>query len=196
MGWLSKKESIIVALEDLARTKGFYRVTMDELAARAGVSKRTIYRHFRGKDAVIEAVLDRFMARVATEIDACMRAADGPDEIFAGVIAVFYKHGRPVLNPLVLDDLRVRYPGLWEKVDRFRADMIRQTIIKGLVGKYEGRGLRRVNPEILETAFLAAVRAVVNPRFILEHNLTLEATVEELIGIFVHGIAGETPGQS
>lgn len=190
---MRRREAIVTALGELALTRGFYRVTVDELAARAGVSKRTIYRYFRGKEAIVEALLDRFMARVAAGIDESIRSAAGPAEVFTGVIAVFYKHGRPLLSPLVLDDLRRYYPGLWRKVERFRADKIRQTIIGGLVVKYEGRGLRRVNPKILETAFLAAVQAVVNPEFILDHNLTLEEAIEELICLFVYGILEAPP---
>lgn len=189
---MNRKQMLINALEDLARTKGFSRVTMDELAARAGMSKRTVYRYFRGKEAIIEAVLDRFMARVAAGIDESLDSVEGPAEVFAGVIAVLHEHGRPLLNPLVLHDLRRYYPRLWNKVDRFRADKIRQKIVGELVEKYEGRGLRKVNPRVLETAFLAAVQAVVSPEFILDHNLTLEDTVTELISIFVYGIL-DTP---
>nr|MBA3354117.1 helix-turn-helix transcriptional regulator [Blastocatellia bacterium] len=40
---------------------GFRNVTMDDLAAELGVSKKTLYAHFPGKDALLEAVLnDKF----------------------------------------------------------------------------------------------------------------------------------------
>lgn len=191
---LSKKETIITALGELSCTKGFYRVTVDELAARAGVSKRTIYRYFRSKDAIIEALLDRFMHQMAAGIEESISSVELPVQVFSGVIGVLFQQGRYVLNPLVLDDLRRHYPGLWKKVDRFRAGKIRQIIIKGLVEKYKGKGLREIDPRILETAFLAAVQAVVNPEFILDNNLTPEDTAKQLIEIFVYGIFDEGAG--
>lgn len=38
--------------------QGFARVSMDEVGAAAGVTKRTIYNHFESKDALVAAVLD------------------------------------------------------------------------------------------------------------------------------------------
>lgn len=61
------RERIIAAYSELARLQGFHAVTMDELAVRARVSKRTIYRYFRSKVEIIEATLDAFMAEIATE---------------------------------------------------------------------------------------------------------------------------------
>lgn len=38
--------------------RGFARVSMDDIAAAAGVTKRTLYYHFDSKDALVGAVLD------------------------------------------------------------------------------------------------------------------------------------------
>lgn len=193
---MSKRELIISALGELSHAKGFYRVTVDELAARAGVSKRTIYRYFRSKDEIIEALLDRFMHQMAAGIEQAVRTEEKPAGVFSGVIRLVFQHGRYILNPQVLDDLRRHYPGLWKKLDRFRAEKIRQIIIKGLVEKYKGKGLREIDPRILEAAFLAAVQAVVNPEFILDNNLTPEDTARQLIEIFVYGIFEEVPDKA
>jgi AcrR family transcriptional regulator len=40
------------------RRKGFHRVGIDEIAAAAGITKRTLYHHFRSKDTLITAVLE------------------------------------------------------------------------------------------------------------------------------------------
>ncbi|MEW6183172.1 MAG: helix-turn-helix domain-containing protein [Bacillota bacterium] len=51
-------------MKELAGKKGFHAVTTDELAAAAGVSKRTLCRYFAGKDEIIEAVLDDMITGV------------------------------------------------------------------------------------------------------------------------------------
>src|SRR5687768_14836506 len=38
--------------------KGYARVSVDDIAARAGVTKRTLYYHFRSKDDLLAAVLE------------------------------------------------------------------------------------------------------------------------------------------
>jgi len=42
----------------LLRRKGFARVSMDEIADAAAVTKRTLYYHFESKDALLAAVLE------------------------------------------------------------------------------------------------------------------------------------------
>lgn len=43
---------------------GYSALTMDELAAELGMSKKTLYRHFASKDALVEEVLDVFASEV------------------------------------------------------------------------------------------------------------------------------------
>jgi AcrR family transcriptional regulator len=55
---------IVQAAHDRFLEEGFHRMTMDELAAELGMSKRTLYRHFRGKIEVLDAVLDLRLASI------------------------------------------------------------------------------------------------------------------------------------
>jgi len=48
---------ILNAAYGLFWRQGFLRVSMDEIAARAGITKRTLYQHFRSKDALMAATL-------------------------------------------------------------------------------------------------------------------------------------------
>ena len=51
------RQRILEAAYKLFRRKGFTRVGVDEIATAAIVTKRTLYYHFRSKDALLEAVL-------------------------------------------------------------------------------------------------------------------------------------------
>ena len=53
-----KNRAIVVAAQDLFLTKGFEAVSMDEIAERAGVSKRTVYSHFGSKEDMFVALLE------------------------------------------------------------------------------------------------------------------------------------------
>lgn len=57
------RSRILKASESLFRGKGFARTSMDAIAAMARISKRTLYAEFADKRAILEAVLDRFIAR-------------------------------------------------------------------------------------------------------------------------------------
>ncbi len=53
------RTNILSAAYGLFYQEGFSRVSMDEIAAATGVTKRTLYYHFESKDALAGAVLDR-----------------------------------------------------------------------------------------------------------------------------------------
>lgn len=45
---------------------GYSALTMDDLAAELGMSKKTLYRHFPSKDALVEEIFEQFAAQVRT----------------------------------------------------------------------------------------------------------------------------------
>src|SRR5215472_2263493 len=53
------RETIIQAADDLFYGEGIRAASMDAIAERAGVTKRTLYYHFRGKDDLVAAYLVR-----------------------------------------------------------------------------------------------------------------------------------------
>jgi len=53
----SKRELLIQAALELFSKKGFHGVGIDAISERAGVTKKTLYHHFRSKDELILAVL-------------------------------------------------------------------------------------------------------------------------------------------
>ena len=60
-----KRQAIVDAAIAEFREHGFEVANMDRIAGRAQVSKRTVYNHFSGKDALFDAILERLW--VATE---------------------------------------------------------------------------------------------------------------------------------
>jgi AcrR family transcriptional regulator len=51
------RQQILDAAYGLFWRQGFLRVSMDDIAARADITKRTLYQHFRSKDDLIAAAL-------------------------------------------------------------------------------------------------------------------------------------------
>ena len=52
------RERILEGAYKLFRRRGYSRVTMDDIAAEAGLTKRTLYHHFNSKDQLLASVLD------------------------------------------------------------------------------------------------------------------------------------------
>jgi AcrR family transcriptional regulator len=54
------RQHIVDAAYESFWRAGFARTNVDGIAARAGVTKRTLYSHFRSKDDLLAAVLVRY----------------------------------------------------------------------------------------------------------------------------------------
>lgn len=64
-----KKNAILAAAVDEFLEKGFAAASMDSLAKRAEVSKRTVYNHFDSKEVLFEAIVMQLMARQAEMVN-------------------------------------------------------------------------------------------------------------------------------
>lgn len=60
---------ILQAAYDELLAKGYHEVSMDEIAARAGISKGALYLHFAGKEALVVALLEQEIATYLSMIE-------------------------------------------------------------------------------------------------------------------------------
>lgn len=60
---------ILTTAEEVFLEKGYHDTSMDEIAARVGIAKGTIYLHFPGKEELVVAILERDMQSFLQEID-------------------------------------------------------------------------------------------------------------------------------
>lgn len=68
----AKRAAILDAAEDRFLADGYERASMDVIAARAGVSKRTVYDHFGEKSAVYLRVVERVHASLVRTVGAAI----------------------------------------------------------------------------------------------------------------------------
>jgi len=72
-----KRAAILDAAVAEFRADGYEATSMDRIAARAGVSKRTVYNHFPSKETLFTSILEAWMARGEREMELRYRA-DAP----------------------------------------------------------------------------------------------------------------------
>jgi len=70
---------------------GYRKLTTSRVAERAGVSVGTLYQYFPNRQALIRAVLERYLAEMSASIEAESRSLHGLslDEIAAGLVDAF-----------------------------------------------------------------------------------------------------------
>ncbi len=70
---LLTREKILDALLALLKTEEFERISIADIARQGGVAVGSVYSHFKDKDALLPALLERRFDRVVAEIDTAHR---------------------------------------------------------------------------------------------------------------------------
>jgi TetR/AcrR family transcriptional repressor of mexJK operon len=73
---LNKHDAITQAASEMFLAEGFDRVTLDQIAQRAGVSKQTIYSHFADKEALFKAICTELTERLTIPLRKSASEAD------------------------------------------------------------------------------------------------------------------------
>jgi AcrR family transcriptional regulator len=102
-------ERVLDAALELGAASGIRNLTMDAVAARAGVGRMTVYRRFGSRERLIEALSIRETRRCLAELDAAVDPeAEVPDQIGQGFVATL----RIVRNHPLLERLARLEPEL------------------------------------------------------------------------------------
>lgn len=86
----STKDTLMQAAVRLFAAKGIDGTTTREIAAAAGVTEGAIYRHFVGKEALVEEIFHRHYLPFADDLDAAQRVADGTQAKLQAVVRRVY----------------------------------------------------------------------------------------------------------
>ncbi|MEY4628319.1 MAG: hypothetical protein RLZZ595_645 [Bacteroidota bacterium] len=101
---MEPKERIIKEARVLFFRLGIRSVTMDDIAAQVGMSKKTLYQHFADKDELVDNLVDGEVELMQNETMGCIHnSANAIEEIFISM-EMANKHFTK-MNPMVLFDL-------------------------------------------------------------------------------------------
>jgi AcrR family transcriptional regulator len=165
---------------------------MDDLAGELGMSKKTLYAHFSGKSALLEAVFfDKFrnvetdLNRITSECSSDFLAA------LQELLACIQRHMEEIQPPF-LRDIRRDAPEMFKLVESRRRDMIQRHFGK-LIGEGQRRGIIRkdIAAELIMEILLGAVQAVINPTKMEELGLTPKAGFSAIITVVLEGVITE-----
>jgi AcrR family transcriptional regulator len=104
-GRRERADAILDAAADLLRAHGYRRVSIDDVATRAGVGKGTIYLHWRTREALFWAVLQRETLQLLERLIADL-AADAELALPQRLISRIFVEldGRPLVRALLMSD--------------------------------------------------------------------------------------------
>jgi AcrR family transcriptional regulator len=141
--------------------KGFAAARMDDIAARAGVTKGTIYLYFENKDAVFKALVRESIGAQIAHVIESIRAYEGSSRDLLRNAVTMIAHFAATSDRVVLPKIIVAEVGNFPELARFYRDEI---IDKGLgaMTSVIARGVERgefrdVNPDHVARMMIAPI---------------------------------------
>jgi AcrR family transcriptional regulator len=185
-------QRIVVAARTHFFAHGFRSVTMDDLAAELGMSKKTLYAAFPSKLDLLRAVLLAKFRQVEVDLDQVMSAVstDALDALHK-LLACMQRHAGEIQPPFVRD-IRREAPEVFKTVEDQR-----RKIIQRYFGKIfeEGRRtgiIRKDIPTRLMIEMLVGVtEAIMNPPKMVELGLTPQSGYQSIVTVMLEGLLTE-----
>lgn len=199
-----REELILRAADELLLERGYHDTSIDDIAARVGISKGTVYLHFNSKEDLVCALLGRGIRQLQATMDDILAAPGTPREKLHAILrqmssgmlsrqrmqlveALFRNpelHGR-------LTERREMFGNIWEEPQRRITALFE-----------EGKAAGEFDPDTPTPIMVSLFWGMMSPQhfrmLIVEKQMSSDLVVAHLSRCFFKGIApgGECPAVS
>jgi len=182
------KQRIQKAAHDLVMQYGIRSVSMDDIAANLGMSKKTIYLYYKDKDELIDSVVEEVIHSNQCQ---CNNDRDNADNAVHEIFQVMEMMTEmfKTMNPSILFDMQKYHPVAYQRFQKHRNEYLynvcRQNLERGIE---EGLYRPEVNVEIMARYRVETMLTSFNPEFQRNVKLGLIEIEKEIIIHYLFGL--------
>lgn len=167
---------------------GFKAVTVDQIAQKSGISKKTLYEIFPNKEVLISKALE---LHLKSECEIMCTFSQSAKDALDEMILVLSYHAKMIrsMNPICLSDLQRYYPQAFNLMDKFKQNEIRKSIEKNLIrGVQEGLYRQDFDIKILVQFRVESIFHVLNSYVFPSSEYDLAKASQQIFELFIYGI--------
>ncbi|MCX7780906.1 MAG: TetR/AcrR family transcriptional regulator [Negativicutes bacterium] len=187
-----RERIMFAAMEEMNQCS--IKFTMEDVARRLGISKRTLYENYSSKEELIGAIVDRVTSDFREKWQAVMEDDSlSVEEKLQKVITV-----RPAIkdqmNDRVAIDIKRFMPREWEKAERAMDEqwqMIEALLAQGVKEKV----FRPVYFPAVRKMLQGAYSEIADYSFLTQNKLTIDEMIGHVTDILVFGLAARGAGK-
>lgn len=186
---METRERIQVKANELFMRYGIRSVSMDDIAAQLGISKKTIYQFFADKDELVDAVVDDEVNGMQKD---CSRvgndARDAVDEIFLTMEQIVEQLRN--MNPMVLYDLEKFHFRSYQKFLKHKHEFLGKIIANNIErGIAEELYRTELNIDIISKFRLETMLLAFNMDLFPARKYNPADVAKEIMEHYVYGLA-------
>jgi AcrR family transcriptional regulator len=187
--YMDVKERILVKSDELFNRYGIRSVSMDDIAAQLGMSKKTLYQYYTDKDDLVSAV---FTGAMEHNREACMMEKKAAENAIHEVFLAFDRVQEMFanMNPSVLFDLEKYHPSTFGKFKDFKNIFLYQMIKSNLErGIKEELYREDVDIDVLSRYRIQSIMLAFNSEVFPNNRNNILHIEQQLIEHFLYGLA-------
>lgn len=184
-----RRADIIRESRELFFSQGFSNVTMDEVAGKLGISKKTLYEIFPGKEGLLEEILVLQFSELSKGLSAILDEEKDFRRKLEKVLTLVMELTRKI-RPAFAIDLKKHAPQLFAKLMSWREEKVRKVFGELILeGVRTGRIRSDLKPELMILFFQSAVQSLMIPDVLERHpSATLNDIFETVMKIIFEGV--------
>jgi len=182
------KTRILTEADELFCKFGVKRITMDDIAKQLGMSKKTIYQHFKDKNELVFVLIQNMLELQMQEMDKRSAGAkNAVEEVF--FVVTHLQEMLSKMNPMVFYDLQKYHPDVWTLFKDFRFTYMKDCLLKNLKrGVDEGYFRKEINFEIMALMRLEQVDMIFNQIIFPAGRFMILEVMTELTEHYLYGL--------
>ena len=179
------KSRIIQAFIEETRTNGI-KFTMDDLAKRLGISKRTLYENFSSKLEILESIIDLTLEELEKRSRQISEDETlGLKEKIQQTISIMPQYNE-FFDLRILEQLKRYYFEQWERVNRelHQWDELKNLLEQGM----ESGLVKKQNIDLLMKLIIDAINITLDQKFFSDHSISVKEAMESITELLLYGL--------
>ena len=186
-----KTNQVVAAALELFMKLGIKSLTMDDVASKLGMSKKTLYQYVSDKKDLVrkgmQIMIEEDVAEMQEVIDGSPTAID---ELIGITKKCSSKLGE--MHPAVIFDLQKYHPSAWKLMEEHKVSFIYNVMLDNLKrGIKEGYYRENINPLVIASVYMGMVDNMLNPEHPISKMVSLERLHVEIIRYHIKGVSND-----
>tara|TARA_B110000977_G_scaffold201675_1_gene297671 strand:+ start:1150 stop:1755 length:606 start_codon:yes stop_codon:yes gene_type:complete len=182
------RERYLIAITQQFMKYGIKSVTMDDISKNLCISKKTLYKHFKDKDDIVETImkLDIEIEKSLMQ-ETCTVSGNAIEETYAFSAIIIEK--LKDLNTSIMYDLEKYHPKTWKLFVNHKRGYVYECIKDNIErGLKEGLYRKNLNPEIVAKLYSEKIDVLLDKDLFPNEKFTFAEVYSEMMRYHLKGI--------
>jgi len=182
------EEKIIKEIGEMFMTYGVRSVSMDDIARHLGISKKTLYQHFKDKNELVEKVTESVIEERQSEYEEVTKqSVNAIEELF--LMSKCMRTHVANLNPSLIFDLKKYHSNAWDIFFNFEHITVFESVRDNLKrGKEEGFFRDEISIKVLAKLRVEQVHMSFDPHAFPKEEFDFTEVHMQMFDHYIYGL--------